>query len=180
MYVTCKALESYLAIYCLMEIRTSMPLLFLFFLFLAVYAELSVIINVGAEIGTFGVIAAMVLTAAVGLMLVRIQGFDVYRRMAEAVSRGETPVDEMLHGVLLFLSGFLLIIPGFITDGIGALLLIPSVRGQIISRGLLKNATGFYTRSRGVRPEVTIIEGKYEKNSEEESNRPAIEGEKKD
>jgi UPF0716 protein FxsA len=163
-----------------MEIRTSMPLLFLFFLFLAVYAELSVIINVGAEIGTFGVIAAMVLTAAVGLMLVRIQGFDVYRRMTEAMSCGEAPVDEMLHGVLLFLSGFLLIIPGFITDGIGALLLIPFIRSQIISRGLLKNAAGFYTRSRGAHPEAAIIEGEYEKKSEEEPNRPALGGEKKD
>lgn len=180
MYVTCKAFESYLGIYCLMEIRTSMPLLFLFFLFLAVYAELSVIINIGAEIGTFGVIAAMVLTAAAGLMLVRIQGFDVYRRMAEAMSRGEAPVDEMLHGVLLFLSGFLLIIPGFITDGIGALLLIPLVRGQIISHGLLKNAPGFYAKSRGDHSQATIIEGEFKKKTKEESGRPRLEGEKKD
>ena len=157
-----------------------MPLLFLFFLFLTVYSELSVIINVGATIGTFGVLAAMVLTAALGLMLVRIQGFDVYRRMAEAASRGEAPVDEMLHGVLLFLSGFLLIIPGFITDGIGALLLIPFVRSQIISRGLLKNATGFYARSRGAHPKATIIEGEYEQKTKEEPNRPRLEDKKKD
>ena len=157
-----------------------MPLLFLFFLFLAVYAELSVIINIGAEIGTFGVIVAMVLTAVVGLMLVRIQGFDVYRRMAEAMSHGEAPVDEILHGVLLFLSGFLLIIPGFITDGIGALLLIPFVRGQIISRGLLKNAPGFYPKNRGNHSQATIIEGEFEKKTKEEPNRPRLEGEKKD
>jgi len=157
-----------------------MPLLFLFFLFLAVYAEIAVIINVGSEIGVFGVIAASLLSAAVGLMLVRIQGFDVYRRMVEATSRGEAPVDDMMHGVLLLLSGLLLIIPGFISDGIGAILLIPFVRSQIITHGLLKNATGFYAGGRRGYSETTIIEGDYQQTDEQEPDRPTLEDDKKE
>jgi len=157
-----------------------MPLLFLFFLFLAVYAEIAVIINVGSEIGAFGVIAASLLTAAVGLMLVRIQGFGVYRRMIEATNRGEAPVDDMMHGFLLLISGFLLIIPGFISDGIGALLLIPFVRRQIITHGILKNATGFYARSKGQYSEATIVEGEYKKTNDNEPDRPALEDDKKE
>lgn len=154
-----------------------MRLLIIFILFLAVYAEMSVIINVGAEIGTFGVIAAMFLTAVIGLMLVRVQGFGVYRRMIEVSSRGEAPVDEMLHGVLLLLSGFLLIIPGFISDGIGAVLLIPFVRSEIITHGFMKNAASFTMGGAHATAKTTIIEGEFEQTEETETNHPAIEGE---
>ena len=138
-----------------------MRLLILLLLFLAVYAELSVIINVGAAIGTGQVLVLLILTAAVGIWLVRLQGFEVYRRMIAATSRGEAPVDEMIHGILLLLAGFLLIIPGFISDGLGAVLLIPFVRTLMISRGFFAYTAAFYA-PQNVRPrESGVIEGEF-------------------
>lgn len=138
-----------------------MRLLILLFLFLAVYAELSVIINVGATIGTGEVLGLLILTAVVGIWLVRLQGFEVYRRMIAATGRGEAPVDEMIHGILLLLAGFLLIIPGFISDGLGAVLLIPFVRTLIISRGFFAYTAAFYAPQGARSRESGVIEGEF-------------------
>ena len=146
-----------------------MRLLILLFLFLAVYAELSVIINVGAAIGTGEVLILLILTAVVGIWLVRLQGFEVYRRMIAATSRGEAPVDEMIHGILLLLSGLLLIIPGFITDGLGAVLLVPFIRNLIISRGMFTHTAAFYSQQSTRPRESGVIEGEFtSKNNEKE------------
>ena len=148
-----------------------MPFLFLLLIFLAIYAELAVIIAVGESIGAFATLFAMIATAAAGLALVRLQGFGVYRKMNESMARGETPVEEMMHGVLLLFSGFLLIIPGFISDGVGALLLIPPIRSFLISKGVMKQTRKFYTwrRQGGV-----TIEGEYSKPEDEDDGRPQI------
>ncbi len=156
-----------------------MRLLILLIVFLAVYAELSVIINVGAAIGTGSVLLLLILTAVVGIWLVRLQGFGVYRRMSEAASRGEAPVDEMMHGVLLLLAGFFLIIPGFITDGLGALLLIPFVRQKIITHGLFSNTRVFYTSNAAGRRQNGVIEGEYSREDKPDKQPPALEKEKK-
>ncbi len=156
-----------------------MRLLILLFLFLAVYAELSVIINVGATIGTGEVLVLLILTAVVGIWLVRLQGFEVYRRMIAATGRGEAPVDEMIHGILLLLAGFLLIIPGFISDGLGAVLLIPFVRTLIISRGFFAYTAAFYA-PQGARPrESGVIEGEFTaEKSDKNEDKAALDKEK--
>jgi len=156
-----------------------MRLLILLFLFLAVYAELSVIINVGAAIGTGEVLVLLILTAVVGIWLVRLQGFEVYRRMIAATGRGEAPVDEMIHGILLLLAGFLLIIPGFISDGLGAVLLIPFVRTLIISRGFFAYTAAFYA-PQGARPrESGVIEGEFTaEKSDKNKDQAALDKEK--
>ena len=156
-----------------------MRLLILLFLFLAVYAELSVIINVGAAIGTGQVLVLLILTAAVGIWLVRLQGFEVYRRMIAATSRGEAPVDEMIHGILLLLAGFLLIIPGFISDGLGAVLLIPFVRTLIISRGFFAYTTAFYAPQSARPRESGVIEGEFTaEKSDKNEDQAALDKEK--
>lgn len=145
-----------------------MPLFFLIFLFLAIYAEFSVAVSVAGEIGPGLTLLAMVGTAVVGVWLVRLQGFDVYRKIAETTQKGEAPVEEMLHGFLLLFAGFLLIIPGFISDGLGALLLIPPIRSLIISRGLWKNFARFEARTTATTGGV-IIEGEYEKENHKDA-----------
>jgi len=156
-----------------------MRLLILLFLFLAVYAELSVIINVGAAIGTGEVLVLLILTAVVGIWLVRLQGFEVYRRMLAATSRGEASVDDLIHGILLLLAGFLLIIPGFISDGLGAVLLIPFVRTLIISRGFFAYTAAFYA-PQGARPrESGVIEGEFTaEKSDKNEDQAALDKEK--
>ena len=154
-----------------------MPLLFLILLFLGVYAELTVIINVGEVIGAGGVLLAMIGTAVLGLWLVRLQGFDVYRKINKAAAEGKAPVAEMLHGFLLLFAGFLLILPGFITDTLGALLLIPPVRTLIIDHGLWKyfRPMQYTYAARG--GSGVVIDGEYTAKDEEEESKPALEGE---
>lgn len=150
-----------------------MPLLFLILLFLGVYAELTVIINVGEEIGAGGVLLAMIGTAVIGVWLVRLQGFDVYRKINKATAEGKAPVAEMLHGFLLLFAGFLLIIPGFISDALGAILLIPPVRQLIINKGFWKYLRPFeYSQSRRGPGGGVIIEGEFTAEEDENESAP--------
>ena len=151
-----------------------MPLLFLIILFLAVYAEFTVIINVSGEIGGLATFLAMIGTAVVGLWLVRLQGFDVYRKMNQTMQAGKSPVGEMLHGVLLLFAGFLLIIPGFISDAVGALLLIPPVRTLIISMGFWKSFRNFEAKTGKARNQSGVFEGEFKREKEPEEEPPAI------
>ena len=107
----------------------------LFLLFITIpLLELYVLIEVGSGIGGFATIALCLLTAAMGGALIRMQGLstlvDAQRRMAH----GELPADHGFHGLLLALSGLLLFTPGFITDSIGFLLLVPPLRQWLINR----------------------------------------------
>lgn len=105
----------------------------LFLLFITVpLLELYVLIEVGSGIGGLSTILLCLLTAALGGLLIRLQGlstlFDAQRRMA----MGEFPAEHGAHGLLLGLAGILLFTPGFITDSVGFLLLIPAIRRLII------------------------------------------------
>lgn len=98
--------------------------------------ELSVLIDVGGEIGAIPTVLLCVLTAAIGLSLVRLQGLKVLRNMQEATQRGEAIGENLVHGFFLLLAGVCLFIPGFVTDTLGALLLIPMVRLFLGKAGL--------------------------------------------
>ena len=90
--------------------------------------ELSVLIDVGTEIGVFGVVGLTILTAIVGLSLVRHQGLKVMQDMQEATRSGQPAGAALVHGFFIAVAGILLFLPGFITDAIGALFLIPPIR----------------------------------------------------
>jgi UPF0716 protein FxsA len=94
--------------------------------------ELSIIIRVGAAIGPFTAVALVFVTAAVGITLARGQGFAVLQKLQSGV---EARV-EVLEGPLLVLGALLLLIPGFVTDAVGFLLLIPPLR-RAIARALI-------------------------------------------
>lgn len=106
-------------------------------LFLAVFvtaplAELYVMINVGREIGALATVGLCLFTAALGGLLVRLQGITVLLRVREMLARGEVPAIEMLEGLLLLVAGILLLLPGFITDSLGFLLLVPRLRRALL------------------------------------------------
>lgn len=90
--------------------------------------ELSVLIDVGGEIGALSTVALCLLTAAIGLSLVKMQGMRVIADMQAKAQAGEAFGDNLIHGLFLLIAGIFLFIPGFITDFFGALLLIPFVR----------------------------------------------------
>ncbi|WP_243453993.1 FxsA family protein [Oceanisphaera pacifica] len=106
-----------------------------FLLFVAAtLMEIFVFIEVGSEIGALSTVALIVLTAVVGISLVRIQGFQTLMEAQRKINVGETPAREMLSGMMLALSGLLLLLPGFVSDIGGILLLLPPIRNLLVER----------------------------------------------
>ena len=112
-----------------------MPLFLLLFIGLPLI-ELYILIQVGAGIGAFSTILLSILTAVLGAWLVRHQGFSVLRRVRELLDRHEVPAIEVVDGALLLVAGLCLLLPGFVTDGCGFMLLIPPLRRILIIRVL--------------------------------------------
>src|SRR5215213_3887288 len=113
-----------------------MPLLALVALFILVpIAELYVILKVGDAIGAIWTVLILAADSVLGSLLLRSQGRAVWRRFNEALAAGRMPHREVVDGVLVIFGGAFLITPGFITDVIGVLLLLPPTRSMF--RGLL-------------------------------------------
>lgn len=109
----------------------------LFFLFIAVpLLELYVLIEVGSDLGGFTTIALCLLTAAIGGILIRIQGIMTLLDARKRMAAGEIPANHGLHGLMLAAAGLFLFLPGFITDTLGFMLLVPAIRQFIISKVL--------------------------------------------
>jgi UPF0716 protein FxsA len=83
--------------------------------------EMWVLINVGSQIGAFATIALVILTALIGVGLLREQGFETLLRGRQKLQSGELPTGEIAEGLILAVSGALLLTPGFITDVLGFL-----------------------------------------------------------
>jgi UPF0716 protein FxsA len=105
------------------------PLSLVPFILLAIpILEIATFIVVGSEIGVLATLGLVFLSAAIGLILLRIQGFGLLERIRREVDAGRVPGRELVHGVMLVVAAILLIIPGFITDILGLLLFIPPLR----------------------------------------------------
>jgi UPF0716 protein FxsA len=102
-------------------------LLVLIFIVLPI-AEIYVIIKVGEAIGVLPTIGLLILDAFLGAALMRHQGRAAWRRFNDAIAAGKIPAREVFDGAMVILGGAFLITPGFITDVIGVLLLIPPTR----------------------------------------------------
>ena len=94
--------------------------------------EIYFMIEIGTVIGAFNTILATLLTAAVGLYFVRLQGISTLYSAANTIRNNQEPLKEVLNGFCLIIAAILLIIPGFFTDSIGVLLLIPFSRNIIL------------------------------------------------
>lgn len=109
-----------------------MPLLALLALFIVVpLAELYVILKVGDAIGAVWTILLLAADSVLGSLLLRSQGRTVWRRFNEAMASGRMPHREVVDGVLVIFGGAFLITPGFLTDIVGILLLLPPTRAAI-------------------------------------------------
>ncbi|MBR9972734.1 FxsA family protein [Magnetospirillum sulfuroxidans] len=94
-------------------------------------AEIAVFIKTAQWVGLLAAVLLAVVGALVGLMLVRAQGLRTMMRAKTLIDRGEMPVMEMFDGLCVALAGGLLILPGFLSDGLALLLLLPPVRGLL-------------------------------------------------
>jgi UPF0716 protein FxsA len=104
-------------------------LLILVLLFVAIpITELYLIVQVAHSIGALDTLALLLLISIVGGWLVRHEGLGVLARLQQQVGNGRVPTNELIDGAILLLAGALMLTPGFLTDIVGLLLLVPPVR----------------------------------------------------
>ncbi len=99
--------------------------------------ELALLIKVGQHIGVAYTLGIVVITGIVGAYLAKLQGLLTLRRIQDDINQGIMPADRLFDGVLILCSGILLLTPGFITDMIGLMGLIPFTRRFFISSILI-------------------------------------------
>lgn len=110
-----------------------MPLLLLVFIAVPIL-ELYLLIKVGSIIGALPTIAIVMMTAVIGTWLLRQQGLATLQRYQNNLGQGKLPAMELIEGMVLLFGGALLLTPGFFTDAIGFLCLIPVTRQALIWR----------------------------------------------
>jgi|SRR5215217_4794583 len=128
-----------------------MPLLLVVLFIVVPIAELVVLIQVGQLIGVWWTIALLVADAVLGSMLARSQGRTVWRRFNEALTAGRVPARETMDGALVLFGGALLLTPGFLSDVLGAVLLLPPTRA-VVRRVLVRRFAGRMVASMSAPP----------------------------
>ncbi len=99
-----------------------------FLLLIVPLAEIGAFIIIGREIGVLWTLAMVFVTAVIGSILLRIQGFGLINRIQSEMQDGRVPGRELVHGMMIMIAGVLLLTPGFITDTLGFLLFVPQIR----------------------------------------------------
>ena len=130
----------------------------MFYIIIAIFVlipiiEISLFIEIGSIIGSFYTIMLIFLTAIVGVFFVRQQGISTFQKLASQLQKFETPVQTMFEGLVILIAGILLITPGFFTDALGFLGLIPVSRiifiklvaSYMLSRYIVHKITYGYT-----------------------------------
>lgn len=119
----------------------------LFLLLLAIpIVELYVIVQVAQEIGVLTAVGALIGISVAGAWLLKQQGVATWRRLQASMARGEIPTKEVTDGALILLGGALLLTPGFVTDAVGLLLLLPPTRAWI--KGAARRSLGRMAKRR--------------------------------
>ena len=116
--------------------------------------EIYLFIQIGGQIGAFNTILIILTTAVVGIYFVRLQGLNTLRSGVTQLCNNQIPIYEMMSGAALAFAALLLIIPGFATDVIGFLLILPVTRNLIF-----KYLGRKYKKEKG---KDDLIEGEYE------------------
>ncbi len=105
-------------------------------------AEIFVAIKVSETIGVPATLMALVVSFPIGIWAMRSQSGGVMRRLAAAVAEGRAPAREVLDGALMLIGAVLLIIPGFIADLVGLVLMLPPTRA-LTGRGVLRRGRSY-------------------------------------
>ena len=142
----------------------------LIILFLTVpLLEIFLLLKVGSLIGALWTVLLVVVTAVIGVSLLRMQGVSTINRLQECTARGEPPAIPMIEGAFLLLAGALLLTPGFFTDMVGFAILFPPFRQylalQILTKGILMATHGQQHHQSGPRSsdDSRTYNGEYKK-----------------
>ena len=114
-----------------------MPILFLIFILVPI-VEMYILIKVGAMIGGLYTIGLVLLTAVIGVSLLKKQGISTFMTAQQKMQTGQMPVTEIAEGLMLAVTGALLLTPGFVTDAFGFVLLTPVLR-QYLTKKLFES-----------------------------------------
>ena len=120
-------------------------------------------IKIGAEIGAFNTVALIFLTALVGIFYARLQGMQTLKSGLINLYQNRIPIYELISGASIAFAALLLIIPGFLTDVVGFILLIPITR-NILLKIIFKNKTVINKQEN----KVDTIDGEIIKNDKDE------------
>ncbi|WP_148862297.1 FxsA family protein [Marinobacter fonticola] len=156
-----------------------MGFLFVAFIVLPI-VEMVILIKVGGIIGALSTIGLVLLTAVVGAALLRQQGLATLFRANQRINSGELPAREVAEGLILAVGGALLLTPGFVTDAVGFLCLLPPTRRWLASHALKRmvvagaSRSGFHFTAGGQDPfgrspfsRDDIIEGEYRRQEDD-------------
>ncbi|MFV0473389.1 MAG: FxsA family protein [Pikeienuella sp.] len=128
--------------------------------------EIALFIEMGGLIGLWPTLGLILLTAIIGGMLLRAQGFAALTRLQRSMAEGGDPRGLMADGAMILIAGFLMLTPGFFTDTLGFLMLLPPVRAAMIGwAGPRLAARTIHVGprpARGARPDDGPIEAEYE------------------
>jgi UPF0716 protein FxsA len=130
------------------------------------FIEIATFIKVGGLIGVMPTLAAVALTSLTGALVLRHQGLSLAARIQNALRDGALPGRTLFDAMAVFMAGFLLLVPGFFTDIVGLLLLLPPVRGLLYDR-LSRNMTVVTATSEAPPDRPRVIEldsGDYREN----------------
>lgn len=145
--------------------------------------EIYLLFQVGGIIGAGWTILIVIGTAVLGASLLRQQGLATWGRLNQSMAQGQLPPTFLVEGILLLLSGAFLLTPGFFTDGVGFLFLMPPVRkaiaGYLLKKGMFMAASsmqgGAYRQTRSSQrqdesrpPQNNVIEGEYEERTDKD------------
>lgn len=138
----------------------------LLLIFLAVpLAEVWLLMQVWSALGGWFTVGSVVSTAVIGVALLRRQGFNTLLRVQQRMARGELPAREVVEGVVLAVSGALLLTPGFFTDALGFMGLVPGVRhwiaARVLSRVQVMGGAGRTVGQRGTVGDADVLEGEF-------------------
>ena len=106
--------------------------LFIIFIILPII-EISIFIQIGSFLGTFNTVLLIFLTAALGIYFVRQQGLSAFQKITYELQNQQIPMQGMFDGLVILIAGILLITPGFLTDVLGFLCLMPMTRYYLLN-----------------------------------------------
>ena len=151
-----------------------------FLLFLIVpIVEILLLFEVSSHIGALWTLLLVIITAIVGVQVLKRQGLSTFMRANEKLRSGQLPAQEMVEGLFLAVGGAFLLTPGFLTDTLGFLFLLPASRKMLI-RALIKSGRfSIYSMGRGGAgftyenshppEEKGVYEGEYTREQPEDS-----------
>ena len=150
--------------------------IFLLLFIIVPLAEMLLLFEVAAHIGGLWTVGLVVLTALVGIQILKRQGLRTLLRARRRIESGELPAREIVEGMLIAAAGAMLLTPGFITDTLGFAFLTPQLRGPLaawlVNRGVwavqVGGQTGGFSGGRRA-PDGNIYEGEYSRRRPENS-----------